>query len=324
MHQFKQAINSDVVYAGSVYRTSKDWRFVLTINKQTVVLNTYNINTHGEQQAHSLAENDRKTESNTRGLTIHRKIPPTQMIEYFAGFFDGDGCFGTSKDSNLRITLSQTSGNGIPSVLSTLQYYYGGCIRSHVPKRGVKEYRPHYKLRIAGPAAIWLLRDLENVSMIKANQVHVSLRAASEPLQARSTSIKSLKRAKLISNMQALEFNAQDQRLTWAYVAGLFDAEGCVRFPAGLRLRITQKSNPSILFAIKDKLGVLGKAVNNGVLDLAGKNAEELAWRILPFVMPKKDQLIYALTLRILRDTKVIDKSVAIIMAEKLKQMKKM
>eukprot|EP00933_Yihiella_yeosuensis_P030533 TRINITY_DN24169_c0_g1_i1.p1 TRINITY_DN24169_c0_g1~~TRINITY_DN24169_c0_g1_i1.p1 ORF type:complete len:404 (-),score=48.14 TRINITY_DN24169_c0_g1_i1:154-1365(-) len=160
-----------------------------------------------------------------------------QELEYLVGFFDGDGCVYSDGAVCLSVTQSSTHGEA----LLLLWHAFGGSIRRHSHGRG--SCKPCVVWRVCGQAGRKAAALLGSVPSAKQPQLQI---AANWPLRTSS---------RVCSRTQLRELKTQAPTnfvcTSWAYVAGFFDAEGCISLPrlAALRLVIGQKHS-EILFAI--------------------------------------------------------------------------
>ncbi|CAE7240414.1 USP [Symbiodinium microadriaticum] len=163
-------------------------------------------------------------------------IPP-RVVDYMAGFFDGDGC--VSRHNN-KYQLSAGQAESGSEVLLLFRNLLGGGIYSVDTALGTRQVMLKWSLcsKRAQHAAATLSRS----SCSKSDQLRAAAGAAL-PEWSRQNSMKP-SRALCPS---------------WSYLAGFFDAEGCIRirYLARLSLQISQKC-PGVLFAIQEFLARMG------------------------------------------------------------------
>ncbi|CAE8616370.1 unnamed protein product [Polarella glacialis] len=169
---------------------------------------------------------------------LQRAPPAQQDLEYLAGFFDGDGCVtaGWSKGS-CRLKVSQVSDRGEASV--RFHAAFGGGIYALGQGRGAQ--KPSVQWPVSGQdgraAAKW--------PSMKTAQLQIAAAWPQCP-QLRMVDFRKLKQYKL-------HCHAPDGlSCSWAYIAGFFDAEGCITIPAAsiaISLTMTQR-NRAILDCI--------------------------------------------------------------------------
>ncbi|CAE7704817.1 unnamed protein product, partial [Symbiodinium sp. CCMP2456] len=185
--------------------------------------------THFQAFGQSIALPYRRTE---RGGTVL----PKNLLSYLAGFFDGDGCV-----SSCAGVCTLMIGQATPrqEVLYLYANTFGGTVYVH--NRGIGLRQPSLQWVITGHAAQIAASQLAPECVVKHLQLRV---AASWPAE---------KSLRLDAQHRLAALNRQSQPAvahhgcSWAYIAGFFDAEGCISClpqPNMLRLSVTQKSKP--------------------------------------------------------------------------------
>ncbi|CAE7455898.1 USP [Symbiodinium natans] len=174
------------------------------------------------------------------------KHVPVRVREYLAGFFDGDGCVQASGGRPM-LTVRQTQSSS--NVLLFIRNVLGGGVGRQTATVGL--CRPTLQWYICGEKARRAAALLLGSSSCK----HSQLAIASEwrrHLQLQTCALADLKRLKREEHPPA-------SCPSWNYLAGFFDAEGCImaRRPAYLSLEIWQK-HPQVLQAIKAFLAARG------------------------------------------------------------------
>jgi hypothetical protein len=175
---------------------------------------------------------------------------------YIAGFLDGDGTIGYSVESR-TVYISVTQCDVRP--LLALQSIYGGTIRATVSKRSSRE-RIRYEYNLFKHTEP-LLKLMKDYSILKSKRAAYCYAQLFEP-DAEKDSYEDIvpKMKQIQTDYLPVEESYYQDRLTNAYIAGLFDAEGYMflkhkkTYLASI-VTITQKSNTSVLKAIKDKYG---------------------------------------------------------------------
>lgn len=98
------------------------------------------------------------------------------MLEYFAGFIDGEGCLDVNVQRRgvkyiryvPRLRISQVGGNGL-KVLKEIKRLFGGTIETYIEKRERRGTR--YTLVISGRLKLYpLLNTLHPYLMLKREQ----------------------------------------------------------------------------------------------------------------------------------------------------------
>lgn len=187
---------------------------------------------------------------------------------YVAGLYDGDGSFIIHKiDSGyqLSVTLSQS----VKNILILLQQKYGGYI--YTGKRKNEQQRINYGYRLSGIHAIRILKDLKDHIILKYHQVLNCIEFYS--LIDKVNKIKE-KEEHYLKNRQLnkleLVLDKPLYRINDNYIAGIFDAEGCIGIMRRdndvirptIYAQISQKNHPYALEIIKEYLGY-GRIIDN-------------------------------------------------------------
>lgn len=220
----------------------------------------------------------------TRGLSI-----PNYVKQYICAFCDGDGCvkLGRNKREHnyVRIDFTQ-AGNNEPLVLNFIQNYYGGSITSY--QREVKTWRRAWNLRLHVRDHINFLRDLSSFGIIKKPRADLVLSwyekgSSSDPVWIERYN-------GLLTNVRDVEI--QKERLTFPYLAGFFDAEGCVQLlekgSGCISAQFTQTSCPKILHLISE---ITGGSVHGGILYIRSRNAKVFYPKIIEYSIVKWAQI---------------------------------
>lgn len=185
---------------------------------------------------------------------MYNKLPKLTN-SYIAGLLDGDGTILYDKHSLIpRIEISQCD----PYAIFALYKQFGGTIISVIPKN--KNARPQYKWTINKCEELLLL--LKNNCIMKSQRAEVVLKLYYE-LNVKKNNynipllkelFESYENVKKIYTPEIEEY--YKDRINEDYIAGLFDAEGCITFKTvknsiSVSLIITQRSNPYVLKYIK-------------------------------------------------------------------------
>lgn len=219
------------------------------------------------------------------------------VLQFIGGFFDGDGCVAIPEPNkgragpfpNPSVRFHQSFDAGVPPELEYVRERYGGIVR--VVRQGWNGHRTEWELRYVGHDALPILRDLPATCVLKRPQVGAAMAYLASDRKDPMKCWKELKSAK--SNYRDVAID--DERLTAAYVAGLFAAEGCVVVAKVFSYRetfhyfhadIRQNSCPRLLERIRDKIGV-GK-VDSGSLRCNRVAASVLFGLIQPHLVGQK------------------------------------
>ncbi|CAE8607094.1 unnamed protein product, partial [Polarella glacialis] len=171
---------------------------------------------------------------------------PKQKLEYLVGFFDGDGCVdhgSLSGGCGLKVAQSYDAAEVL---LIYRQAFGGGIYLDGQRARGLK--KPGLVWSLRGIAAQRVAKILGELPSLKQPQLLLaaSWSTSHEHRIASSNVMKSLKREKPEHKLVC----------TWPYLAGFFDAEGCIRvkpLAASIVLEVSQRDR-AVLELIKDFL----------------------------------------------------------------------
>jgi len=210
------------------------------------------------------------SEDNQIHLQRFKTNPPHPS--YIAGFIDGDGCIFIRKISDgfqSGITITQCRTN----ILQVIRYHFGGSITSSKNRNDKttnimdeknfydkRTRRNQYNLLIRSNEYSLLLKYIKNNMVIKNCQIS----CLNQFLQLVNLQNKSEEKEELYMkcsdyNKQKISNNINFGNINIAYIAGLFDAEGCFyiclkKFSKSY-ISITQKNNPNVLVYISEFLG---------------------------------------------------------------------
>eukprot|EP00438_Fugacium_kawagutii_P036538 Skav228172 [mRNA] locus=scaffold1728:22897:31783:+ [translate_table: standard] len=188
---------------------------------------------------------------------------------YFAGFFDGDGCVTAQSNlSGCALILAQSTVNA--RVLFQFLARHGGSICAENPGRGSTS--PTIVWRAYGQSAQQAASILFRHCLVKREQLRIVISWPSRK-DEREVCHKRLGILKITNP----DF-ASDQQISWPYLAGFFDAEGCVsvdRASKAVRLDIGQR-HAAILRIIQGFLLDKLPARHNSMKLYAGQNSHAL------------------------------------------------
>ena len=163
-------------------------------------------------------------------------------VRYLAGFFDGDGCISPQTSlSGCFLALSQTAANSCITFQFLMKF--GGGI--YMKTQGCGSAAPMVAWRVSGETARRASSILQQHCIVKEEQLKI---AASWP---RCREERDICRVRLNQLKRCNQFRGDLHKttLSWDYVSGFFDAEGCIvvdRACKSLRLSIGQR-DPEIL-----------------------------------------------------------------------------
>lgn len=171
------------------------------------------------------------------------KVMPNEELEYLAGFFDGDGCvYSTVSFRNRRLEITQAE-NNVAVLLRFMNQFGGGIYQSG---RHVIGGRQHcFRWSLGGERVRSVAPLLARASCVKREQLDlVALETPTCPRHCsrHANRLRSLKR----------EAPGLCRDVSWAYLAGFFDAEGYIQIKtthAKLILSISQKFKEPLVAA---------------------------------------------------------------------------
>ena len=169
--------------------------------------------------------------------------PSHGELEYLVGFFDGDGCVTmNSKTGAVHLSISQNVDS--VDVLLHFRTMLGGGVYHHYPRAGSRKASVRWQVHSSkmSQAAV----ALSSLPSMKQAQLEIAMRGT-VALSDRDSVEQKLKTFK-----QKHHAPSQMPRCSWRYLAGFFDAEGCisVRSYSGLSLRLKQV-NPRVLMELQ-------------------------------------------------------------------------
>ena len=238
-------------------------------------------------------------EDNEKHINRFKNNPPHPS--YIAGFIDGDGCIFIRKiidgyQSGFTITQCRTN------ILQIIRYHFGGIITSSVNRNDKSinimndEYyhkhniRNQYNLLIRNNEYQILLDYLKNSFIIKENQyqnIYEFNKLAN--LQNKNDEKKQIYLMCSELNKKCILNEIYLTRINTEYIAGLFDAEGCIYINnqkySKFYVSIAQKNHPLILHEFVRYLGF-------GIIDCENKFKIYKKSDCLKFIQLVKSHLI--------------------------------
>ncbi len=210
-------------------------------------------------------------EDNQTQLNRFKNSPPHPS--YISGFIDGDGCIFIRKiadgyQSGFTITQCRTN------ILQIIRYHFGGSITSSINRNDKiinlmddnnKYYHKHnvrnqYNLLIRNNEYQILLDYLNQSFIIKENQyrsLYEFNKIANLPNKLEEK--EQLYKICSDNNIKTTILESNICKLNIEYIAGLFDAEGCIHINQNTTnkfyISISQKNHPLILHEITKFLG---------------------------------------------------------------------
>jgi hypothetical protein len=218
----------------------------------------------------------------------------TTHEEYIAGFLDGDGTISVRRARNSvpGVAFDQSCNSEEPPELVHIRERWGGRLRKNgSPKKSTQRQRWHLDIS-KQQDVLRILLALEPHCILKLDQVSDSIAFLQHGTTAHAEGyairMHDLKK-------QYHQVPIDPMRLTDAYIAGLFAAEGSVGLyyrpnldQYKLKVSITQKGCPRLLEQIKVKIGA-GSVYNRGSLEFKSRlDCREILDRVAPFVSGQK------------------------------------
>jgi hypothetical protein len=231
------------------------------------------------------------------------KEVPINVAGKTSGFIDGDGMLCIDEGGHVRIVFAQ-SGRCTPLILRYYHLLFGGNLQCRLPKEGsdIKNVRPSWVLCLSRPAEWMVVAEvMRDHGILKAFQAEIALQLAAGKIsidEARKQigMTQDGKGTNKTALYRAMKINKD--RLTDAYVSGLFDAEGCVQIAKGKYypyVNISQTSSPALLGALAEKLGGITEPKNKEARTWHSPSASKLVVivdMLLKHTLQKRDQLL--------------------------------
>jgi hypothetical protein len=219
--------------------------------------------------------------------------------EYMAGLIDGDGSITVRRETQGRSsgyngTVMLTIDLCEPSVILLLYTTFGGTYEEKAARK--ENDRKQHRWTMSGPRGVQMTERILPHLILKKKRAEHALKFWEMKCSGTATNADLDTIFNENSEMQQLDqlsFENDDiERITDKYVAGLFDAEGCVNvYQHSFALTITQKMRPEILHALADVYG-MGKVYENIYWKIGTMEEFPLfSQRILEHVIVKQTQL---------------------------------
>lgn len=239
---------------------------------------------------HMMSDRLNQTKIHSASFTDLNLTIPTHVKQYVSGFLDGDGTIALYRGRTV-VGFSQSQNSCVPPVLQFIQTHYGGFIHSHAVRQIRPNRRREHTLKVdkfynQRP----LLEDIKENAIIKRDQAEIAMHSYNtlnkEELAVISTNLKYLK-------TQYQTVSIVEDRLTIPYLAGFFDAEGCITFDkSSPRLFFAQKGCTAILHAIAKRFSTLGKVCDSSSYVAWGRlqDVKDILSQLLPYLIGKREQ----------------------------------
>jgi hypothetical protein len=234
-----------------------------------------------------------------------------EIMQHIAGFFDGDGCViippKREKDSIgpcPHIIISQSYNASVPPEFTYIAKYFNGTLWTS-DKSPPPNTRKNWK---------FLLQSLKNVTtFLKAISPYVikkrrQVDLALEYLRGNREISTHADYKERISQCTRTYYTVEvdNQRLTYAYIAGLFEADGTVSAPKEnannfkLEAQIKGSESPILLDAIQQYVAY--GCCSGGHWKASSQQAATFCRNIQPFIIgQKKPQIVLALQMQALK-----------------------
>ncbi|CAK0880752.1 unnamed protein product [Prorocentrum cordatum] len=155
------------------------------------------------------------------------------VLDYFAGFFDGDGCVSSSRSFGNRSLQMYQAENNVAVLVRFMKQFGGGIYKGSSVKGS---HQCCFRWELSGERARGAASLLRRASVVKREQLDLLVSEAPTcPLH----------RGRLASTLRSLKREAPGpcHDVSWGYVAGFFDAEGCIQIKpyTQVHLKVSQK-----------------------------------------------------------------------------------
>jgi len=227
---------------------------------------------------------------------INKELDPA----YIAGFIDGDCSIIIKKIKDaliVSIEISQCN----PITLLYLQEKYGGTLHE---KKEESNKRNQFKWNLNGKFTERFLNDIKDYVIIESKKVELALefiKEFKEDNQNRMIEIYAI----INDESKKGHINKPYERISYGYIAGLLEAEGCLGInyhksrKYNFKLSITQKEDELLLYKIKNFID-MGNVEKGRLVIYDTKDASKFLNIIKEFIIEKDLQLQY--TLKIIND----------------------
>lgn len=210
--------------------------------------------------------------------------------KYLAGLFDGDGSITVEKmlgGFSIRIKFSQSNQN----LLQEIQRRYS-FLKVRNDWRSINK-RCEFELRGAGAQIEPLVDDLMKFSILKYEQLCEAKKFF--PLIGKIGDLFRQRKQHIYERLKALKKSSSKkpyEKLCSQYIAGLFDAEGCIT--GDISVRIAQRSDNIVLKHIGEFYKTKYTLTSDNII-FYGLHCKKVLNDIYPYCIYKKPQIILAL-----------------------------
>jgi hypothetical protein len=228
------------------------------------------------------------------------------IAQYAVGFLDGDGCvhsdvWRSGKACYPYISAKQAHNHGQPPELVHLQTLYGGALCQKTVAHGTTRAVWELSLRAENEVEALLIDMVRYGIMNRAAAAHALGYIRNDKADPHGT------KASIIACHASYQgIDIDETRLTPAYLAGLFAADGSVGLynRVSMAAKITQNGCVRLLQAIRARLGC--GVINHGELIWQGASAANVLQVFRPWLDPsqKKPQVDIALNWLAIKETR--------------------
>ena len=230
-------------------------------------------------------------------------------LAYLSGFFDGDGCVACRTDGAIYLQVGQSIKGG--NALLRFQRAFGGGIYRQTDGCSTTQPMIYWSLSgVSGTDAARAAKLLSRNSYIKQAQLLVAMSG--------NVAEDSIPQVKQQLEKRRTTF-PRNFSATWSYLAGFFDAEGCIEVPPAsnsVHLRVDQKCDAILqaLFAFLEAEGLSGWKIYDAadasslICYMSNVSKQTLRQLLLNGLSLKRDQAQIALQLNASSRGEVRDK----------------
>lgn len=153
------------------------------------------------------------------------KLEDCKISPYFlSGFFDGDGSICITEGLSLQIQFTQC----VVSILNKIKDIFGGSLYKSEARN--ENCRDTYSLRFCGRDCEEILKYLDIGSIMKWEQIQIAKQFINmnklNGLESKKVELK--EKMRKLNKSYKKTHNKPYDKINWEYIAGIFDAEGCI------------------------------------------------------------------------------------------------
>lgn len=223
---------------------------------------------------------------------------------YLAGFMDGDGYY-VMTESNGYVRYGLYIGQCRTNILQIIHYHFYGQVRQ--PDTFVRmnqdenlfyckdNIREIYSIKINSYYSKYMVKYMEPYVIFKKNQIQCILEAIDIKGEYKKEKLIDLKNKCQEYNQRLTDVEYDFSKMNDAYIAGLYDAEGCITIghrgvnEYSCKVGIAQKNHPIVLTKLVEYFGY--GTVDRYTYVICGKNhIRNFLERMMPYLIVKKNQ----------------------------------